>query len=84
MSSKSGKDIFQMAMNTGNNAPLQTAKKPTGTRAKSIRAIPAEYFEMHDQLKKNRKTSLDLSAYMIEALREKLERDGAEFDEEGR
>ncbi|ECV7329428.1 molecular chaperone GroEL, partial [Escherichia coli] len=35
------------------------------------------YFEAHAELKATSKTSLDFSSYIIEAIREKLERDGA-------
>ncbi|MGT3951398.1 molecular chaperone GroEL, partial [Escherichia coli] len=34
-------------------------------------------FEAHAELKATSKTSLDFSSYIIEAIREKLERDGA-------
>ena len=47
------------------------------TKAKNLRAIPVTYFEAHANLKATAKTSLDFSSYILEALREKLERDGA-------
>lgn len=53
-------------------APLRTK-----TRAKNLRAVPLSFFEAHDQLKSQNGTSLDFSAYILEATREKLERDGA-------
>lgn len=46
-------------------------------RSKNLRAVPETYFEAHAQLKASNKTSLDFSAYILEALREKLENDGA-------
>lgn len=46
-------------------------------RSKNLRAVPESYFEAHAQLKASNKTSLDFSAYILEALREKLESDGA-------
>ncbi|MFP1451550.1 molecular chaperone GroEL [Escherichia coli] len=48
-----------------------------GTKAKNLKAIPLSYFEAHAELKATSKTSLDFSSYIIEAIREKLERDGA-------
>jgi hypothetical protein len=47
------------------------------TKAKNLKAIPLSYFEAHAELKSSSKTSLDFSSYIIEAIREKLERDGA-------
>ncbi|MCO4902664.1 molecular chaperone GroEL [Escherichia coli] len=49
----------------------------TRTKAKNLKAIPLSYFEAHAELKATSKTSLDFSSYIIEAIREKLERDGA-------
>lgn len=49
----------------------------TKTKAKNLKAIPLSYFEAHAELKATSKTSLDFSSYIIEAIREKLERDGA-------
>lgn len=51
--------------------------EPSRTRAKNLRAIPVSYFDAHAQLKNTNKTSLDFSSYILEALREKLEKDGA-------
>ncbi|KYN82225.1 hypothetical protein ATY36_13640 [Vibrio cidicii] len=53
------------------------AQEPAKTKSKSLRAVPANFFDKHAELKAAGKTSLDFSAYIIEALREKLERDGA-------
>jgi hypothetical protein len=51
--------------------------EPAKSKAKNLRAIPITYFEAHANLKAASKTSLDFSSYILEALREKLERDGA-------
>lgn len=51
--------------------------EPARTKAKNLKAIPLSFFEAHADLKATSKTSLDFSSYIIEALREKLERDGA-------
>ncbi|AZS59302.1 MULTISPECIES: molecular chaperone GroEL [Pectobacterium] len=51
--------------------------EPAKTKAKNLKAIPISYFEAHADLKTTSKTSLDFSSYIIEAIREKLERDGA-------
>ena len=57
----------------GVSARPQTAR----TKAKNLKAIPLSYFDAHAELKATSKTSLDFSSYIIEAIREKLERDGA-------
>ncbi|MBU4685532.1 chaperonin [Cedecea davisae] len=46
-------------------------------RTKTLKAIPASYFDLHKELRKSNKTALDFSSYIMEALREKFERDGA-------
>lgn len=45
------------------------------TRAKNLKTVPASYFEAHKAAKKAGKTSLNFSDYIVEALREKLEKD---------
>ncbi|EBS3321026.1 TPA: molecular chaperone GroEL [Salmonella enterica] len=63
----------------GAEKPIQVTERPepVRTKAKNLKAIPVTYFEAHDELKATCKTSLDFSSYIIEAIREKLERDGA-------
>ena len=61
----------------GGNAALTENKGQPTTKAKHLKAVPATYFEKHQALKTAGKTSLDFTAYIIEAIREKLERDGA-------
>lgn len=65
----------------GQNAALtenKTGDKPVATtKAKHLKAVPTSYFDKHKEVKDAGKTSLDFSAYIIEAIREKLERDGA-------
>ncbi len=62
----------------GNDAPLkESGNAGNATKPKSLRAVPVAYFTKHAELKEEGKTSLDFSAYIIEAVREKLERDGA-------
>lgn len=60
---------------TAADVPVESPK--TRTKAKNLKAIPLSYFEAHAELKLSSKTSLDFSSYIIEAIREKLERDGA-------
>ena len=43
------------------------------SRSKTLSAVPETYFVAHAQLKALYKTSLDFSAHILEALREKLE-----------
>lgn len=63
----------------GESAALKenSAETRSATKSKHLKAVPISYFEKHIDLKKGGKTSLDFSAYIIEAIREKLERDGA-------
>ncbi len=56
---------------------VEVRPEPPKTKAKNLKAIPVSYFEAHSDLKSSSKTSLDFSSYIIEAIREKLERDGA-------
>lgn len=87
MSKRNKADIYATtAAAAGNNAPLQTKAvepkpdviaAPKATRSKTLKAVPAVYFDAHAQLKTDNRTSLDFTAYIQEALREKLERDGA-------
>ncbi len=75
-----GKNInFDKLEQAGKNAALseQQSEEAITLRTKTIKTIPSNYFTAHEQLKKQGKTGLLLTAYMIEALREKLERDGA-------
>lgn len=46
-------------------------------RTKTLKAIPASYFDAHQALRDSNRTVLDFSSYIMEALREKFERDGA-------
>nr|AKN37046.1 hypothetical protein [Vibrio cyclitrophicus]AKN38245.1 hypothetical protein [Vibrio splendidus] len=65
----------------GHNAALtenKTDDKPVATtKPKHLKVVPTSYFDKHKDLKDTGKTSLDFSAYIIEAIREKLERDSA-------
>ncbi|MNG88058.1 hypothetical protein D3C79_468810 [compost metagenome] len=45
------------------------------TKAKEIRNMPVDFFNRHAVLKSEGKTTLLFTAYIIEAVREKLERD---------
>ncbi|BET44317.1 hypothetical protein ACH54D_20600 [Atlantibacter hermannii] len=71
------KDIFNIAQGASGAAPLKTANANNGDRRKKLLQVPELYCEKFDALKASGKTPLLFSAYMIEALREKLERDGA-------
>lgn len=59
------------------NTPATTAPIKREVRTKTLKAIPATYFAAHQELRKSNKTVLDFSSYIMEALREKFERDGA-------
>ena len=71
------KDEWNKLDQVGKGAALTENNKTTSTRAKNLKAMPESYFEAHKKLKAQGKTSLDFSAYIIEALRGNLERDGA-------
>lgn len=80
---KNKQSIFDAALNIGNEAPLQvkteksnTAPAPRTVRSKTLKAIPTTYFDAHKKLRDTNKTNLDFANYIMEALREKLERDG--------
>ncbi|WP_412497260.1 hypothetical protein [Vibrio fluvialis] len=74
----SGSADWEKLSKVGNDAALkESGDSGNTTKPKSLRAVPAAYFTKHAELKKEGKTSLDFSAYIIEAVREKLERDGA-------
>lgn len=75
-------DIFAAAQGVGNGAPLKTAKAKANetinrnyiaVRAKSIRNMPVDFFERHEALLRAGATTLDFSAFIVEAVREKLE-----------
>lgn len=80
---KNRKSVFDAAQNIGDDARLtvkteQTKAEPAArsVRPKTLKAIPASYYEAHQKLRDTNKTNLDFSNYIMEALREKLEREG--------
>lgn len=79
MSKHKRADLFDLATAAvADDAPLQTKEKSdSATKAKLIKAMPTEFFDAHGKLKTKCKTAMDFSAYIIEAVREKLKRDGA-------
>ncbi|WP_342446925.1 chaperonin [Escherichia coli] len=60
-----------------NTQPAADTPAKREVRTKTLKAIPASYFEAHQALRDSNKTVLDFSSYIMEALREKFERDGA-------
>lgn len=79
VSMKDKKSLFDTAQNVGNEARLQVKGVTTAQRTvktKTLKAIPVTYFEAHQKLRDTNKTNLDFSNYIVEALREKLEKDG--------
>lgn len=59
------------------NTPTDAVPVKREVRTKTLKAIPATYFEAHQTLRDTNRTILDFSSYIMEALREKLEKDGA-------
>ncbi|UIN02625.1 chaperonin [Yersinia ruckeri] len=80
---KNKKSLFDVASTVGNDALLQVAEQQPAAattravRTKTLKAIPETFFAAHKKLRDTNKTNLDFSNYIMEALREKLERDGA-------
>lgn len=80
---KNKKSLFDVAQGVGGEARLQVnpeqhkAEPAARTvRSKTLKAIPTNYFDAHQKLRDTNRTNLDFSNYIMEALREKLERDG--------
>jgi len=73
------RNLYDVASKVGDDAPLRsnTSKPTEGYKAKSLRAVPVSFFEAHEKLRTEGKTTLDMSSYIVEALREKLTADGA-------
>lgn len=66
-------DLFAAASAASKQAPLKTAGATTGeTRRKNLN-LPVEFFNRFEALKKSGKTTLDFSAFIAEATREKFE-----------
>ena len=63
---------------TGSALKEQTkTQQQKQTKSKTLKRLPIIFFDAHAQLRGSGKTTLDFSAYITEAIREKLERDGA-------
>ncbi|ELR64624.1 hypothetical protein C942_02317 [Photobacterium marinum] len=56
---------------------VNTTKPQSAYKAKTIQRIPVTYFDAHKELRENGKTSQLFTGYILEAIKEKLERDGA-------
>lgn len=80
---KDKRNLYQTALEEVGGAKLQVSDSSPApetkrlTRTKTLKSVPASYFEAHSQLRSQNRTYLDFSSYIMEALREKLERDGA-------
>ncbi|ECB6312628.1 chaperonin [Salmonella enterica subsp. enterica serovar Benue] len=80
---KDKKSIYDVASALGEDAPLQVSKaqpkvgEGRQVKTKTLKAIPLAFFDAHQKLRNENKTGLDFSNYIIEAIREKLEKDGA-------
>lgn len=59
------------------NTPADETPTKREVRTKTLKAIPVTYFEAHQKLRNTNRTILDFSSYIMEAVREKLEKDGA-------
>lgn len=65
-------DIFDRAKQASQAAPLKTTAATGATRRKNLN-VPAEFFDRFEALKASGKTTLDFSAFILEATREKFE-----------
>lgn len=82
---KDKRSLYQTALEeVGTDAKLQVSEnssgaevKPRAARTKTLKSVPESYFEAHAKLRATNRTYLDFSNYIMEALREKLEKDGA-------
>ncbi|HDS4345616.1 TPA: hypothetical protein QH074_004305 [Enterobacter hormaechei subsp. steigerwaltii] len=73
----SKKPNFFDAAKAGDAAALKTNTTGKTTKQKLI-TLPIAYFEHYETLKREGKTSqLEFTRYILDAVREKLERDGA-------
>jgi len=79
MSKPPKRNLYEVANKVGSDAPLKSTATSAsdGYKAKSLRSVPIAFFEAHEKLRKEGKTTLDMSSYIVEALREKLTADGA-------
>ncbi|TDN48054.1 chaperonin [Scandinavium goeteborgense] len=80
---KNKQSLFDAAANVGGEALLQVnAEKSNAApaqrtvRSKTLKVIPTAYFDAHKKLLDENKTNLDFSNFIMEALREKLVREG--------
>lgn len=78
---KTKKNIYQTTLyEIGKDAHLTSNKPSLNTvkevKAKHLKAVPVCYFDAYAKLIKENRTSLDFTSYILEALREKLGKDG--------
>lgn len=67
---------FDELESAGENAAMvETATNEIELHTKTIKTIPMSYVKQHKALKAQGKTGLNLTAYMLEAFREKLSND---------
>ncbi|MJS61881.1 hypothetical protein DOC35_19560 [Salmonella enterica subsp. enterica] len=71
--SKAPVDIFTAAQGVGDGAPLKTAERSGAVKSKLLRNLPIEFFERYEAARKAGATTLGFSAFIVEAMREKLE-----------
>lgn len=78
---KNKASLYQQASQVSGSGRLQSQTEDKQealrkTKSKSLAAVPTHYFDLHKELRDTNKTNLDFSNYILEALREKLEKDG--------
>lgn len=75
---KNKTSLYEQASQVSGSGRLQSQVESNDrqTKSKSLKAVPVIYFDLHKSLRDSNKTNLDFSNYILEALREKLAKDG--------
>ncbi|MCG3472209.1 molecular chaperone [Xenorhabdus bovienii] len=79
---KDKRDMYNRLKTASDTAPLQESEKPavkpnTGSKKSKNLHIPIELDEAYKRVRASSNTTLLFTPYILEALREKLDRDGA-------
>ncbi|BCL74210.1 hypothetical protein GA069_14955 [Vibrio parahaemolyticus] len=77
----SKRDLNKLINGAASGASLKETKTMATTdrqvRQKKLNNVPASYFDIHKELKASGFTTLNFEAYIMEAIREKFQRDNA-------
>lgn len=77
------RDLNKLMKGAASGAALQetaesesTSSKAVGYRQKKLNRVPLTYFDAHKKLKESGRTFLNFEAYIMDAVKKKLEDDG--------